>query len=143
MDSNRYQIERAFNSIEAYGKRNIAILGLSFKAGTDDLRESPLVDLAELLIGRGYKLKIFDRNVEYARVHGANKDYINMRIPHISSLLDNDLDQIIKDSEIIVLGNQDESFSSLVRDVPADKRLLDLVGFMPQRSANNLEGICW
>jgi GDP-mannose 6-dehydrogenase len=66
-----------------------------------------------------------------------------MRIPHISSLLDNDLDQIIKDSEIIVLGNQDESFSSLVRDVPADKRLLDLVGFMPQRSANNLEGICW
>jgi len=143
LNSNNYQVERAFNLIESYDKRNVAMLGLSFKAGTDDLRESPLVTLAEMLIGRGYNLRIFDRNVEYARVHGANKDYINQRIPHIASLMDSDLTGMLEQAEVIVLGNQDEIFAQLINNIPEEKKLLDLVGFMSEKSTGNLEGICW
>lgn len=74
MRSNAYQVQKAFEIITAHGSRKVGLLGLSFKSGTDDLRESPLVELAEMLIGKGYELQIFDRNVEYARVHGANKE---------------------------------------------------------------------
>ncbi|MFO6381824.1 UDP binding domain-containing protein, partial [Pseudomonas aeruginosa] len=94
--------------------RKVGLLGLSFKAGTDDLRESPLVELAEMLIGKGYELRIFDRNVEYARVHGANKEYIESKIPHVSSLLVSDLDEVVASSDVLVLGNGDELFVDLV-----------------------------
>lgn len=93
MPSNEAQVRNAYNLIASQDKRKIALLGLSFKAGTDDLRESPLVELAEMLIGKGFDLKIFDRNVEYARVHGANRDYIESKIPHVSSLLRADLNR--------------------------------------------------
>lgn len=83
MRSNESQVQNAFELIEAHDKRKVALLGLSFKAGTDDLRESPLVELAERLIGKGYQLDIYDENVQYARVHGANKDYIESKIPHV------------------------------------------------------------
>jgi hypothetical protein len=76
-------VQNAFDIVESHDKRKVALLGLSFKAGTDDLRESPLVELAEMLIGKGYDLSIYDSNVEYARVHGANKDYIESKIPHV------------------------------------------------------------
>ena len=75
-------MQKAFDLITSHDTRKVGLLGLSFKAGTDDLRESPLVELAEMLIGKGYELRIFDRNVEYARVHGANKEYIESKIPH-------------------------------------------------------------
>src|SRR3546814_422250 len=87
MATNTMQVRNAFDLVESFGKRKIGMLGLSFKAKTDDLRESPLVELAEMLIGKGYELSIFDKNVEYARVTGANREYINSKIPHISSLL--------------------------------------------------------
>uniref|UniRef100_A0A1I7YG09 GDP-mannose 6-dehydrogenase n=1 Tax=Steinernema glaseri TaxID=37863 RepID=A0A1I7YG09_9BILA len=93
MTSNESQVQNAFDIIESHDKRKVALLGLSFKAGTDDLRESPLVELAERLIGKGYELNIYDSNVEYARVHGANKDYIESKIPHVSSLLNADFEQ--------------------------------------------------
>ncbi len=83
MPSNEAQVRNAYDLVASQDKRKIALLGLSFKAGTDDLRESPLVELAEMLIGKGFDLKIFDRNVEYARVHGANRDYIESKIPHV------------------------------------------------------------
>ncbi len=143
MDSNAYQVAKAFDILHSYGKRNILMLGLSFKAGTDDLRESPLVDLAELLIGKGYNLQIFDRNVEYARVHGANKEYINSHIPHVSSLLTSDLNAALEQAEVVIIGNSDEIFEKALMNMPADKKVLDLVGFMKTKTVDNLEGICW
>ncbi|OZG74316.1 GDP-mannose dehydrogenase [Hahella sp. CCB-MM4] len=143
MDSNAYQVAKAFDLLHSYGKRNILMLGLSFKAGTDDLRESPLVDLAEMLIGKGYGLQIFDRNVEYARVHGANKEYINSHIPHVSSLLTSDLNAALEKAEVVIIGNSDEIFEKALMNMPADKKVLDLVGFMKTKTVDNLEGICW
>ncbi len=143
LDSNNNQIERACNIIQSFEKGKVAMLGLSFKAGTDDLRESPLVNLAEFMIGKGYSLKIYDRNVEYARMNGGNKDYINTRIPHVSSLLSNDLDGMLNEADIVVVGNKDEAFEEAVASLPKDKQVLDLVGFMKTRSTSNLEGICW
>ncbi|RJG09711.1 UDP-glucose/GDP-mannose dehydrogenase family protein [Pseudomonas cavernicola] len=143
MRSNAVQVQKAFDIITSYGKRRVGLLGLSFKAGTDDLRESPLVELAEMLIGKGYDLHIFDRNVEYARVHGANKDYIESKIPHVSSLLRSDLQEVVEGADIIVLGNNDALFAELVKQVPAGKRVIDLVGFMTQASDGEREGICW
>ena len=127
MPSNEAQVRNAYNLIASQDKRKIALLGLSFKAGTDDLRESPLVELAEMLIGKGFDLKIFDRNVEYARVHGANRDYIESKIPHVSSLLRADLNQVVADADVIVLGNGDELFETVVQQLPPGKKLIDLV----------------
>ncbi|MFJ4068084.1 nucleotide sugar dehydrogenase [Pseudomonas sp. NPDC089996] len=142
MASNASQVQNAFDLIEREGKRKIALLGLAFKAGTDDLRESPLVELAERLIGKGYQLHIFDENVEYARVHGANKEYIEAKIPHVSSLLHSDLQQVIDDAEVIILGNNDPRFASALQ-TGHDKQVIDLVGFMPGLSDNRSQGICW
>ena len=145
MTSNESQVQNAFELIEAHDKRKVALLGLSFKAGTDDLRESPLVELAERLIGKGYELNIYDSNVEYARVHGANKDYIESKIPHVSSLLNADFEQVINHADVIVLGNRDEKFRALAQQAPAGKQVIDLVGFMNKASspATRTEGICW
>ena len=143
MPSNEAQVRNAYNLIASQDKRKIALLGLSFKAGTDDLRESPLVELAEMLIGKGFDLKIFDRNVEYARVHGANRDYIESKIPHVSSLLRADLNQVVADADVIVLGNGDELFETVVQQLPPGKKLIDLVGFMRQCSDEVTEGFCW
>ncbi|GLZ85772.1 GDP-mannose 6-dehydrogenase [Metapseudomonas resinovorans] len=143
MRSNSCQVQKAFDIISGHDKRKVALLGLSFKAGTDDLRESPLVELAEMLIGKGYDLSIYDRNVEYARVHGANKDYIESKIPHVSSLLDSNFDAVVDKADIIVLGNRDELFAPLAQKAPAGKQVIDLVGFMPKGSQGNAEGICW
>ena len=143
MRSNSIQVQHAFDLIAGYGKRKVALLGLSFKAGTDDLRESPLVELAEMLIGKGYELSIYDRNVEYARVYGANKDYIESKIPHVSSLLNSDFDAVVDHADIIVLGNSDEHFATLAQQSLENKQVLDLVGFMPAASCAGTEGICW
>ncbi|WPP00747.1 nucleotide sugar dehydrogenase [Pseudomonas sp. HR96] len=145
MRSNESQVQHAFDIISGHDKRKVALLGLSFKAGTDDLRESPLVELAEMLIGKGFDLKIYDSNVQYARVHGANKEYIESKIPHVSSLLDEDFEAVIRHADVIILGNRDEKFRALVNEVPAGKFVFDLVGFMPRRSnvEERVEGICW
>ena len=141
--SNRGIIDRAVDMIDSYGEKRVGLLGLSFKAGTDDLRESPLVQLAETLLGKGYQLSIFDRNVEYARVHGANKDYINSRIPHVSSLLKPDLDEVLRDSEIVILGNRDKTYERALRAMPEDKKWIDLVGFLPHGANGGSQGIAW
>jgi GDP-mannose 6-dehydrogenase len=143
MRSNAAQVQKAFDIIASHDSRKVALLGLSFKAGTDDLRESPQVELAEMLIGKGFDLSIYDRNVEYARVHGANKDYIESKIPHVSSLLNSDLEDVVAKADIIVLGNSDERFAKLAEQAPSGKRVIDLVGFMPHASNGVAEGICW
>lgn len=143
MSSNSEQVTRAFNIVTGYGRRKISMLGLSFKSNTDDLRESPLVELAELLIGKGYDLRIFDRNVDYARTHGANRDYINKKIPHLSSLMDSDLRGVVQHGDVLVVGNNDELFETIITEVPEGKRVVDLVGFMKTSTNGVLEGICW
>ena len=142
MASNRNQVKNAFELITRQDKRRIGLLGLSFKAGSDDLRESPLVELAEMLIGKGYELTIYDANVEYARVFGANREYIESKIPHVSSLLCNDLQQVIRDAEVVVLGNNDDRFAQAL-DASDGKQIIDLVGFMAHGSDAQREGICW
>jgi GDP-mannose 6-dehydrogenase len=143
MNSNASQVQNAVDMVTASGGRKIAMLGLSFKAGTDDLRESPLVELAEQLIGKGFDLSIYDRNVEYARVHGANAEYINAKIPHVSSLLKADLREVIDSADVIILGNKDELFETIITNLPKGKKVIDLVGFMEHASNDELEGICW
>lgn len=143
MASNKNQIDNAFNIIKKFNLRKVTLLGLSFKAGTDDLRESPFVELAEQLIGKGYDLKIYDPYVEYARVKGANKDYINSHIPHVSSLLETELQRALDHGEIIVLCNGNKAFYSVLDNLSADKKLVDLFGFMGQVSCESKQGICW
>jgi GDP-mannose 6-dehydrogenase len=145
MGSNRAHVDHALDLVMQSGKRRIGMIGLSFKAGTDDLRESPLVELAEMLIGKGYDLSIYDSNVEYARVHGANKDYIEGKIPHVSSLLNSDFDDVINNSDVIILGNRDEKFRALAQNAPHGKQVIDLVGFMSKATCatGRTEGICW
>ncbi len=143
MRSNKAQVEKAVEMVAAFGKRRISLLGLSFKSETDDLRESPLVELAETLIGKGYELSIFDRNVDYARVHGANRDYINTKIPHVSSLLNSNLDEVISHGEVMVLGNNDRAFGEALSRHTSRLPTLDLVGFMNGASEGHAQGICW
>src|SRR4051812_46428174 len=111
LPSNRMQIEHAINDVLDTGKKNIGLLGFSFKAGTDDLRESPLVILAEALLGKGCHLRIFDRNVSLARLVGANKEYIETQIPHLSSLLCNTIDEAIDESDVVIVGNPSPEFA--------------------------------
>src|SRR4030095_15568374 len=108
--SNRIQSERVVEMVLGTGRKHVGVLGLSFKPGTDDLRESPMVTLIETLIGKGLKLSIYDREVQLARVFGSNKEYIEHEIPHISSLMRSTLTEVLDASEVIVIGKKDEEF---------------------------------
>ena len=144
LPSNRLQIERAVEMVMRSGKKRIGVLGFSFKAGTDDLRESPMVTLIETLIGKGYELAIYDRDVSLARLVGANKEYIEREIPHISKLMRDTIDAVLNDSEIIIVGNQAEEFRSVAERLRKDHKLIDLVRLFKDRASNeNYEGICW
>jgi GDP-mannose 6-dehydrogenase len=127
------------------GKKKIGILGFSFKAGTDDLRESPMVILAEALLGKGLTLRIYDRNVSLARLVGANKEYIENQIPHLSSLLCETTDEVIDGSEVIVVGNQDPAFVGALTRCRRDQIVIDLVRLPIYGSllAAEYRGICW
>src|SRR6186997_6832 len=108
--SNQLQVQHALDLVMDSGKKRIGLLGFSFKAGTDDLRESPIVILAEALLGKGYQLSIYDKNVSIARLVGANKEYIEKQIPHLSSLLCGTIDEVIDGSDVIVVGNSAPEF---------------------------------
>jgi GDP-mannose 6-dehydrogenase len=121
------------------------MLGLSFKAGTDDLRESPIVILAEALLGKGLSLKIYDKNVSMAKLVGANKDYIERQIPHLSSLLCNTVDEVVAGSEVIVVGNPAAEFVEALARTRKDQIVIDLVR-LPMYGAliqADYRGICW
>ena len=127
------------------GKRAVTILGMSFKAGTDDLRESPMVILAEALLGKGLKLRIYDKNVSLARLVGANKQYIEEQIPHLSSLLCDTIPEVIDGSDVIVVGNQAPEFTQAVAACRPDQIVIDLVRLPIFGSLLSAEyrGICW
>ena len=126
------------------GNNKIGILGMSFKAGTDDLRESPIVELIERLIGKGYDIRIYDKNVNLAALMGANKDYILNHIPHISKLLTNSMDEVLSHSETIVIGNGDKEFNLLRDKVSSNQIIIDLVRISELGSTEGrYHGICW
>jgi GDP-mannose 6-dehydrogenase len=145
LPSNRLQIEHALDQILETGKKNIGLFGFSFKAGTDDLRESPMVILAEALLGKGCHLRIFDRNVSLGRLVGANKDYIEKQIPHLSSLLCDTTQEVIDGSEVIVVGNPAPEFTTAVLACRADQIVIDLVRLPVMRAAMaaDYRGISW
>ena len=145
LPSNEHQLDYGFNLIEETGKKRIGILGLSFKAGTDDLRESPVVSLVERLIGKGYDLRIYDRNVSMARIVGANKRYIEQVIPHISSLLTSDLDDLLEFAEVLIVGNNAPEFQTVLSRLGPDQQVIDLVRLAAEieHLNGNYQGICW
>jgi GDP-mannose 6-dehydrogenase len=143
LPSNRLQIERAVEMVVRSGKKRVGVLGFSFKAGTDDLRESPIVTLIETLIGKGFELAIYDRHVSVAKLVGANKEYIEREIPHISKLMRSDIDGVLHDSDIVIIGNQAEEFRSVAERLRKDQQLIDLVRLYDQTSNDNYQGICW
>ena len=145
LPSNRLQIQRALDEIIDTGRKKIGLLGFSFKAGTDDLRESPIVILAEALLGKGLTLKIYDRNVSLARLVGSNKNYIEQQIPHLSSLLCPTIDGVVDASEVIVVGNQAPEFADGLSRCRDDQIVIDLVR-LPlngSRLKADYRGICW
>jgi GDP-mannose 6-dehydrogenase len=144
LPSNRNQIERAIQMVLSTGKRRVGILGLSFKAETDDLRESPLVEIVERLIGKGLELRIYDRNVHLASLVGANREFILHRIPHISRLMVNDLREAIEPSEVVLVGNRDREFALLLSDQLGDRIVIDLVRVAEDRQSHGTyKGFCW
>jgi GDP-mannose 6-dehydrogenase len=145
LPSNRLQIQHAFDQVMDTGKQRIGLLGFSFKAGTDDLRESPIVILAEALLGKGRSLCIYDRNVSLARLVGANKEYIDRQIPHLSSLLCESIAEVIDQSEVIVVGNHSPEFAEALTGTRPDQIVIDLVR-LPISGAllkADYRGICW
>ena len=145
LPSNQQQIQQALEQIAETGVSRIGLLGLSFKAGTDDLRESPIVILAETLLGKGYDLRIYDRNVLISRLTGANKDYIEQQIPHIAALLCDDVDELLAHAELLVVGNNAPEFVEALTRTRADQKVLDLVR-VPADLADvkaEYQGICW
>ncbi len=144
MDSNRLQVERALNLITSKRKKRIGICGFSFKNGTDDLRESPVVELIERLIGKGYDLRLYDSNVILAALHGANRNYILNVIPHISNLLMDSLDAVLERSELVVIGNHAEEFETVPSRLRSDQLLVDLVRLKDTQGLNSrYDGINW
>ena len=145
LHSNRTQIETGVELVERLGRKRVALLGLSFKAGTDDLRESPLVTLVETLHGRGFQIKIYDRNVSLSRLVGSNKAYIEQELPHIGEMLCESLDEVLQESDTIVVGNPDPAFQDVIRELPADKSVVDLVRIVPEWRGGdgNYHGIGW
>jgi len=144
MQSNRQQIERAVEMVLRTGRKRVGVLGFSFKAGTDDLRESPMVSLIETLIGKGMQLALYDRDVSLARLFGANKEYIEREIPHISQLMRGSVAEVIADSEVIVIGNKAEEFRQIEESLRAGQTVIDLVRLFEGRvSDGSYEGICW
>jgi GDP-mannose 6-dehydrogenase len=144
---NQLHIAHALTMIRASGRRRVGLLGLSFKEGTDDLRESPIVTLAEQLIGKGYELTVYDRNVRLASLVGANREYILNHIPHIGRLMVGRPEQLLEHSDVVVLACPDREVTPLLENLPAGKSLIDLAGAL-STSENNphtqaYDGIAW
>jgi GDP-mannose 6-dehydrogenase len=143
LPSNRQQIERAVEMILSTQSKKVGIFGFSFKAGTDDLRESPMVILIETLIGKGIQLYIYDRDVSLARLVGANKDYIEGQIPHISQLMRNSIDEIVELADVLVIGNRSEEFEQIKSKRRDGQLIIDLVRMFNDQSDQTYQGICW
>jgi GDP-mannose 6-dehydrogenase len=145
LQGNKNQIDVAYRLVNKTGRKTVGILGLSFKAHTDDLRESPMVELAERLLGKGYQVSIYDKEVSLAKIFGSNKRYIETVIPHISSLMKNSISEVVDNSDVIIVGNRDEDYGQVVQHLNSNKRIIDLVRIAshPEELDGRYEGICW
>ena len=140
MPSNRQHIDRAMQMVLDLKERNVGVLGLSFKAGTDDLRESPVVELVERLLGKGHEIRIFDRNVNLSRLVGANRAYVYEHLPHIAKLMVDHVDEVVHHAGTLVIGNSDRHFAEVVGRLNSSQRVIDLVRIDADGAYN---GICW
>jgi GDP-mannose 6-dehydrogenase len=145
MGSNRAHVDHAIDLVTQSGRRRIGMLGLSFKPGTDDLRESPLVTVAERLIGKGYDLRIYDPEVNVSRLIGANKRYIEHSIPHIGSLMSGDSADVIEHAEVLIVGLAGRGLEPQIMERrKAHQVIVDLVGLQAGTlKVNDYHGICW
>jgi len=143
--SNQIHLEHAVSMVLATGHRSVAMIGLSFKSGTDDLRESPLVAMAERFIGKGLRLRIYDPHVNLSRLLGANRRYIEESIPHIGSLMSDDLAAMIDEAQVLVVGQGSETVLAQLRQrCRPDHFILDLVRLSnPEQLAGTYRGVCW
>jgi GDP-mannose 6-dehydrogenase len=145
MGSNRAHIDHVLDKVMVPGVRRVAMIGLSFKAGTDDLRESPLVAVAERLIGKGYDLRIFDPEVNLSRLIGANKRFIEESIPHIGKLMVTACEDALQHGQVVLVGVGGKSIvDAVVNGVQKNHRVVDLVG-LPRAAlqCEEYSGVCW
>jgi GDP-mannose 6-dehydrogenase len=145
LGANENQIAEAFRMVEATGKRRVALLGLTFKDATDDMRESPFVELAERLVGKGYELRIYDPAVTHSHLVGANRHFILGRIPHLFGLLDDDLSSVVRAADVVVVGRspRDRGGSYLASLLRPGQAVIDLEGRDPALRTDGYAGICW
>jgi GDP-mannose 6-dehydrogenase len=145
LDSNDSHIDRAYQMIARGGRRKVALFGLAFKPGTDDMRDSPLVTLAERLIGKGFDLAIYDNFVKVSRLLGKNKEFIDREIPHLERLLKESPEQVLEGAEVVVVGHADQAARQAIRAGAVGRRIVDLSGYAELRAAEGAayEGICW
>jgi GDP-mannose 6-dehydrogenase len=143
LPSNEYQSRKAIDMIIANGHRRIGVLGFAFKAGTDDLRESPIVEVIEYLIGKGFEMRLYDRNVQIAALTGANRDYIMNHIPHISRLMSPSIEDVLAFADTIVIGNGAQEFDAAIENLRPGQKVVDLVRLGKRNSSGAYQGICW
>jgi GDP-mannose 6-dehydrogenase len=144
LPSNEMQVSRGVQLIMDKGHKRIGILGFSFKSGTDDLRESPVIEVIERLLGKGYDLRIYDKNVNIASLVGANRDFILNRIPHISRLMVDRIDTVLDHAQTVVIGNRDPEFGTVIDRLHDGQSLVDFVRIADRKSLNGkYDGICW
>lgn len=143
--SNRQQIDKAYQLIRRTRHKRVGVLGFSFKAGTDDLRESPMVELVERLIGKGYQLRVYDRNVSLANLQGANRAYIEKEIPHIASLMCDSIEDVLADCDVVVIGNGAPEFRQALDQIRPEQIVIDLIRIGGETGQLNgqYNGICW
>jgi GDP-mannose 6-dehydrogenase len=144
LPSNEMQVSRGMQMIVDKGHKKIGILGFSFKAGTDDLRESPMIEVIERLLGKGFDIRIYDKNVNIASLVGANRDFILNHIPHISRIMVDKMDTVLAHAQTVVIGNMDPEFRGVLDRLKDGQQLVDFVRITDRRSDNgNYDGICW
>ena len=145
LESNRQHLDHAFDLVQRSGSKRIGVLGLSFKPGTDDLRESPIVILIERLLGKGCKLAIYDEEVSISQLIGANRRYIEQTIPHISSLMKPTLAEVIEASDVVIVSKRNKEYQNAIAGIAPGKRVIDLARILPEQAMRpqGYEGICW
>jgi GDP-mannose 6-dehydrogenase len=145
LPGNEAHLQRGIDLVLGTGRKRVGLLGLSFKPGTDDLRESPLVRMVEALLGKGLDLRIYDRHVTLGRLVGANKEYIETVIPHVATLLSHDLDEVLAHAEVIVVGRADPEFVGLLRRLRPDQLVVDLARMWDDGGGlgERYKGLCW
>ena len=143
--SNQQQIDVAYQMVRRTGSKKVGVLGFSFKAGTDDLRESPMVELVERMIGKGYQIAVYDKNVSLANLQGANRAYIEQEIPHIASLMCDSIEDVLAVSEVIIIGNGAAEFRRALDLASSTQIIIDLVRISEEADMSEAEynGICW